>query len=315
MKRYRAALLGYYGFGNLGDELLLKACLEILYRCGVNRESIVVLSNSPMETSRSFNVDAVNRWRLREVFRAFKESERLILAGGGIFQDRTSVKSCVWYWGIVRLASMLGVKVFALGQSVGPLTSGISRMFASDALKLCGKVHVRDDNSLRLAQNLGCRDVIIGSDLVMTLKPDIAHTERRYMLVNLRPCPELEHYTRILLPHVDADTVGAALSPEDEEALRPLGLRRIVGVKTFRDAEELWIGASCAVGMRLHFGILSRIFRTRLAMMPYDVKVNEFARQSGIPCIAGEWVEPAMPYDVPESVNDVERVCREILAL
>ena len=70
MKKYKAAVLGYYGFGNLGDELLLTACIEMFGRCGVSRESLVILSNNPAETSRNFGVDAVNRWSFRESVKA-----------------------------------------------------------------------------------------------------------------------------------------------------------------------------------------------------------------------------------------------------
>ena len=86
-------------------------------------------------------------------------------------------------------------------------------------------------------------------------------------------------------------------------------------VKNFHDAQELWQGASSAIGMRLHFGVLSRIFRVPLALIPYDVKVSEFARQSGVPCIIDSYREPVMPREIPEDVYAVDDVCREIFSL
>ena len=335
MRRYRPALLGYYGFGNLGDELLLRACLELFGRYGLERENIIVLSNAPEDTSGTFGVASVSRWRYRDVARVLRQSDSLVLGGGGLFQDTTSVMSCVWYWGIVRLAKFLGCKVFALGQSIGPLKSGLSRMLAGDALRVCRKVHVRDDASLRIAESLKCRDVIPGGDLVMTLKPrtgdtplhfppnlggtiggnDTCRIKKGIMLLNLRPCAELQHYTDIIAPHIGADTIGAALSDEDMKALASLKLSRVVRIKTLGEAQELWADACSAVGMRLHFGVLSRIFRTPLALMPYDVKVREFAGQSGVPCIDGEWLEPVMPREIPEDDCNAEGICREIISL
>ena len=313
MRRYGAALIGYYGFGNLGDELLLKACIDILTQCGISRTRIAALSNDPEKTSRDFGIDSVNRWSLCESAKIFRDSERVIFGGGGIFQDRTSVKSCAWYWGIVRLARLMGAKVYAVGQSVGPLESKFSRLLAGNALRSCGAVHVRDDKSLRLAENLGCKNVIRGCDLVMTLRPESLNAEqtRTKMLVNLRPCPELKHYAEILRGHLTPDSVGVAMSPEDEAALSLLGLRETVRVNSFREAQELWSSAKSAVGMRLHFGVLSRVFRTPLAMMPYDVKVNEFAGQSGIPCINDEWIDPVMPHEIP--ADDVIEIFRAFL--
>ena len=308
MRHYGAALIGYYGFGNLGDELLLSACIDILTRCGISRSRIAVLSNDPERTSSDLGVDSVNRWKLRELTNVFRKSERVIFGGGGIFQDRTSLKSCVWYWAVVRLARLMGARVYAVGQSVGPLESKLSRAFAGNALRSCRVVHVRDDKSLRLAETLGCRNVIRGCDLVLTLKPETLNAERarEKFLVNLRPCPELETYAEILRPHLDDNTIGVALSPEDESALSLLGLRETVRIDSFREAQNLWSVAKSAVGMRLHFGVLSRLFRTPLAMMPYDIKVNEFAVQSEVPCINREWIDPAMPAVIPESVYEID---------
>lgn len=314
--RYRAAILGYYGFGNLGDELLLEACLKMFGRCGLGRESVIVLSNNPDETSRVFGVDSVNRWRLREVVSALRNSETLLLGGGGIFQDTTSVKSCVWYWGLVRLARFFGLKVWALGQSVGPLKSRVSRVLAGNALKACRVLHVRGENSRGVAESLGCRNVIVGSDLVMTLKAQASRGEGKYVLVNLRPCENLSDYVRIIAPHLQGkNVIGAALSDEDTDALSALNLQGVVRVKTFREASELWAGASEAVGMRLHFGVLSRIFATPLVMMPYDVKVKEFAAQSGVPCITDEWISPVRPLSVPDCSSEIDSICREVLTL
>lgn len=309
MRRYKAAILGYYGFGNLGDELLLQACLEILEKHGIEREKIIVLSNNPSETSENFHVDSVNRWKFREVSAAFRESEKLILGGGGLFQDSSSIKSCIWYWYIVRLAKFLGLKIFALGQSIGPLNSKISEIFTANALKLCEKIHVRDENSFETAKKFGCKNVLLGCDLVMTLanSGSVNHISKsKKLLINLRPCPELEKFISVIAPNIKnffGEKIGVALSHDDEKVLNDakeiLALNKIILIKNFNEAEILWAEASCAVGMRLHFGVLSRIFGTPLALMPYDVKVSEFAKQSGVPCINEKWVEPSKPIAVP----------------
>ena len=316
-RKYKAAILGYYGFGNLGDELLLSACLEMFSRCKVGRDSLVVLSNTPEETSRKYGVESVNRWSLRESVKAFRNSETLLLGGGGLFQDTSSVKSCVWYWGMLRLARICGCRVWALGQSVGPLKSTVSTMLTGNALRSCRIFHVRDEKSYMLAEGLGCKNLVRGCDLVMTLKPEVPYSHKYgYMLVNLRPCEKLDSFAKIIAPHLkDTRVVGAALSDEDVDALGVLGLSEIVRVKSWDGAEELLSGAVCAVGMRLHFGVLARIFRIPLALMPYDAKVSEFASQSGVPCIVNEWREPVMPFAVPECAGEIDTLCREILAL
>ena len=306
MRDYKFALLGYYGFGNLGDELLLEACLKILG----DREKTIVFSNNPEETSKNFNVKSVNRWKIFQIIKTLINCENLLLGGGGIFQDSSSIKSCVWYWGIVRLARFLRVKVFAIGHSIGPLNSRLSKILTKNALRACVKIHVRDKNSYNIAKNFGCKNVILGDDLVFVLKSEALKTSPNSILINLRPCNNLEKFIEIITPNIakfNAKKIGVALSKDDEEILEKfkekLLLEKIIRVKNFNEAENLWNTALCAVGMRLHFGVLSRIFQTPVALIPYEIKVSEFAKSSEIPLITDEWKEPSMPLKVPNMVK------------
>ena len=288
-------LLGYYGFGNLGDELLLQASIKILNEQGIENEKIIVLSNNPEETQKNFNVNSVNRWKIFEAVKAMRKSENLILGGGGLFQDSTSIKSCVYYWGIVRLAKLFKLKIFALGQSIGPLNSKISKFLTRNALRLCEKVQVRDENSFKIAEKFHCKNLELAQDLVLQLGEGLEVRSERLnslLLVNLRPHETLEKFIKIIEPDVKnfpGKKIGAALSPEDEKILisnqKILGLDEIKLIKNFDEAEKLFSKASSAVGMRLHFGVLSKIFQVPVTLLPYDIKVSEFARQFNIPVI------------------------------
>ena len=84
MRKYKAALIGYYCFKNLGDELLLKASLDMLARAGIKSSEILILtnSNSPSETSAASEPKAISRWSLSNLIKAFINCERLIFGGG-----------------------------------------------------------------------------------------------------------------------------------------------------------------------------------------------------------------------------------------
>ena len=296
-KNHSSLLLGYYGFGNLGDELLLQACIKILNERGVENENIIVLSNNPEETKKNFNVASVNRWKIFEIVKTMRKCENLILGGGGLFQDSTSLKSCVYYWGVVRLAKFLGLNIFALGQSIGPLNSRLSKFLTRNALIACEKVQVRDENSFNIAKNFNVKNLELASDLVLKLKSEleIKH-EKKFLLVNLRPDKNLEKFVNITASRVKnfnaEKKIGVALSIEDEKILianqKILGLDEIKLLKNFDDAEKIFSSASMAIGMRLHFGILAKIFDAPIELMPYDIKVSEFARQYKIPVIKFE---------------------------
>ena len=310
-RRWRVALAGYYGFGNLGDELLLRASLHGLERVGVGRERVIVLSHNPEGTSREHGVATVSRWSLRAVRGALSESETLLLGGGGLFQDSSSLRSCLWYWGLLRLARLCGARPWALGQSIGPLRSPLARWLTRDALRSCHVLHLRDEPSMDWAERLGLR-ATLGEDLALTLatprRGDCAGVEGRpTLLLNLRPHRDTARFAALIEHHIKdftangGEAVGVALSPEDEALLNglreegALSIERVTRATGLEDAASLWKNAARAVGMRLHFAVLSALFGVPLAVLPYDPKVRAFAERAGAPCVTDQWVEPRRP--------------------
>ena len=82
-------LLGYYGFGNAGDELILLSLLnEIKHITPETR--ITVLSNNPHKTSRDYGVRAVNRRNPLALVKEIWATDVVVLGGGGLLQDTTS---------------------------------------------------------------------------------------------------------------------------------------------------------------------------------------------------------------------------------
>ena len=329
-RRYRVALAGYYGFGNLGDELLLRASLEALDRCGVRRDRVVVLSSAPKETSCVLGADSVDRWSFSAVRGALRSSDTLLLGGGGLFQDSTSLHSCLWYWGLVRLARLCGARPWALGQSIGPLKRRTARWLTRTALSSCAVLQLRDGPSMEWARRLGV-PAMPGADLALTLEMprDAAPVERGRLLVNLRPVAGPERFVELAASCVDAfdgERVGVAMSPEDYELLEGtrrtgrLRIERTVLVKSAPDVASLWSPATGAVGMRLHFAVLSAIYGTPLALLSYDPKTAAFAEWVGLPGGGSpaegalKLVRPRLPI-TPERVReDVAALCRAALS-
>ncbi|MDR2180977.1 MAG: polysaccharide pyruvyl transferase CsaB [Synergistaceae bacterium] len=339
LKRYRVALAGYYGFGNLGDELLLEAAVASLLRCGVARERMVVLSNDPGDSRRKLGVEAVDRWKVRQICRVLGQSETLLLGGGGLFQDVTSLGSCVYYWGLVRGAVIRGAVPWALGQSLGPLGSGLARRLARDALRRCRVVQVRDRAALSLCESWGVR-ARWGHDPVFTLgdvfslgNPASDAAPDKMLLVNLRPCagdlPQrfaeaLSLYALAFARDVGGEAVGVALSEEDERLMlrfmeeKRLPLARVERVATLSDALRVFHGAKAAVGMRLHFAILAVLASVPLTVVPYDPKVQVFASDREIPVWDGGPLPAPQLAEVrplsPEFFREeIDAICRDVV--
>lgn len=297
-RSYDVLLAGYYGFGNLGDELLAQSLIGLLASFGIERERIAILSNDPVESEKKFGVKAIDRWKLSAIREALLASRTLLLGGGGLFQDVTSARSCVYYWGLVRLARMVRCHVWAVGQSVGPLLSTSSRWLARTAFGACEYIGVRDESSRDILSGfgLGCE---LSPDLAFALDMPLLQDRGRTVLVNMRPTQggswsDCVAQVACALRDKDFPLRGVAFAPEDvsemetRAAAHGLTLDDIVTPRSVEDFIEISEDAFASVGMRLHFGILSLRRGLSVVMAPYDPKVSGFAQLWGISQLSNE---------------------------
>ncbi|MDR3255546.1 MAG: polysaccharide pyruvyl transferase family protein [Synergistaceae bacterium] len=296
-RKFDVLLAGYYGFGNLGDELLSTSAVNLLVECGIKKERIAILSGNPDESNRVLGIEAFGRGlSSKSLALALSSSRAMLLAGGGIFQDSSSFGSCFYYWALVRRAIFSSCAVGAISQSIGPLSRFISRRITKDALGRCRYLSVRDDPSLVEARSLGLA-ASVTPDLVMGISvPAVARCEDGVVLINVRPVKsDAEPAERVLKAARACDANGLrvrgiALADEDVSELEKflasgeLPPCEILSIKTLSDFEDVSRDAFAAVGMRLHFGVLSVKRGLRLALAPYDPKVAGFAEEWGVLC-------------------------------
>ena len=295
-RRWKVLLCGYYGMGNAGDEFLASASIALLERCGLKRDEIVMLSGDTAESERAHGVRAFDRWNWREIVIAAKNSETLLLGGGGIFQDSSGLLSPWYYWGVMRIASLCGCRLWAAGQSVGPLRSPISRALARNAFSLCSAVTVRDERSHEFLK----RGALLADDLVLTLPCGASERKGNGVLVNFRPCGGLERKAAqdfsVLEWTRGRSIIGVAMSDEDARLMETLQREKIIRLddlrlctvenwsETFSDGEYAW-------GMRLHFGVFCLKRGIPCTLVPYDPKVSDFAVRWG----AKQWPDCSRP--------------------
>ena len=116
----RFVLSGYYGFGNLGDEALLQVIVERL-RARWPGCAVDVLSAAPERTARTYGVDATPRMDLARVNAAIGRADVVLSGGGGLLQNVTSLRSLLYYAGVIRSAIRAGKPTMVFAQSIGPL--------------------------------------------------------------------------------------------------------------------------------------------------------------------------------------------------
>ncbi|MFH1282477.1 MAG: polysaccharide pyruvyl transferase CsaB [bacterium] len=141
----RVLIVGYYGFNNAGDEMILASLLEQLRK----DSSVIpiVLSNEADDTEKSFNVKAFNRWNIFRCLWEIIRSDVLIVGGGGLLQDYTSSLSLYFYLFFIIAGKMLRRKVFIWSVGIGPVIKKFNRYLLKKILKIAGCITVRDSFS------------------------------------------------------------------------------------------------------------------------------------------------------------------------
>jgi polysaccharide pyruvyl transferase CsaB len=148
----RFLLSGYYGFGNLGDEALL-AQIVAQIKTRYPLETIEVLSAHPKTTAHDFGIEATARLDLGTVKRAIERADLVLSGGGGLLQNATSLKSLLYYAGIIRTAIHAGKRTMIFAQSIGPLDFW-GRQTVRECCKGLTAATVRDERSRELLSSL-----------------------------------------------------------------------------------------------------------------------------------------------------------------
>ncbi len=160
----RIVIVGYYGFDNGGDELILFSLLNELKRVN-SKVEITVLSRKPSKTSEMYRVKAINRWNPLSVAFAIFHTDLFVFGGGGLLQDLTGSWSIYYYLGLILLAKLFSKRVFLISQGVGPIRRKISRKLTGIVLGLVDLITVRDELSKFELKRLN-------RDLLVSFAPD-----------------------------------------------------------------------------------------------------------------------------------------------
>jgi len=166
----KVVISGFYGFHNIGDEAILMTLTQKLKKMHPGIE-ITVLSNSPEETKAKFDIDAVDRNNLREIFKVIGKCDTLISGGGSLLQDVTSARSIHYYLGIIKIGLLLRKKIILISHGVGPIIRKKNKKRVKRILNKVEGISVRDEKSYELLKTIGVdmERVYLSSDPVVSM--------------------------------------------------------------------------------------------------------------------------------------------------
>lgn len=303
----KIVLSGYYGFDNLGDEAVLYSIIKSLKNKEPNVE-IKVLSNNPRKTSKVHEVDAVSRWKLKEVVKTIKDADMLISGGGSLLQDVTSPKSLIYYLGVITIARILNKKVFFYAQGFGPVRNSWAKKLVKLVLDGIDCITLRDEESAKDLKNLGIKrsPIIVTADPVLgldkaTISEELGkHILEKFGADSVKPMVGFAmrkwQDEEIFIP-VIADLADGLIKEHIQPIFIPFHLpedleieKKIISKMKLKDAilidrpleiiEALSIigHMDLMVGMRLHSLIMSAAQEIPVVGISYDPKVERFLK-------------------------------------
>lgn len=179
-------LYGYYGYSNVGDDLLLSSVISAISKFAPNAR-FVVRSLNPVASVTDDRIQYValerliiragrSRWyRLARyawaTWCSLRGCSHLVFGGGTLFHARArSNVSLALIAMLVVMARLRGAKVFALGVGVAPLPKGMPQYLMGGVLTLAQDFAVRDVSSVANCRNLwGVTHVRCTADIVFAL--------------------------------------------------------------------------------------------------------------------------------------------------
>jgi polysaccharide pyruvyl transferase CsaB len=291
-------ICGYIGFENTGDEAILAASVE-MFRRRLPQACLAALSAVPAATEQAYGIRAFHRARPGQVIRALRGADLLLSGGGSLIQDRTSLRSLVYYLGLIAMGIALRRRVMVFGQGIGPLERPASRRAAASILRRVDLITVRDSASAALLRNLSgggaFPEIQVTADPAFALSPLASERVQRIagslersgtpLAVNVRPWPGMSAAVQAMVAglRTACPAAGVAVCPFQQGADRQLcadlanriGHRAVLVSDPLRPSEWMALFGQVRLVMaaRLHALILAAAVGTRVAGISYDPKV------------------------------------------
>jgi polysaccharide pyruvyl transferase CsaB len=305
----RLLLSGYYGFGNFGDEALLRVFVDE-WRHRRPGDELAVLTEQPDETRRTYGVTAVPRMAWGAVVSAIRNADVVVSGGGGLLQSATSLRSLLYYASIIREAKRVGRKAAIFGQGIGPLN-----YFGREVVKrACANVDlatVRDETSQGTLQALLPNvKVVLSADPVFLAPGEASPAARQrfareglrddigdVVAVVVRRGAALDQVMEKLAVLVDrlavergAHIVFVPLQPPHDADAASAVIRRcksapvlLGGGYDLPSMTALLSRCTAVISMRLHALILAARLGVPFVSVPYDPKIGALTASLAYP--------------------------------
>ncbi len=242
--------MGYYGYGNFGDEILMEEAIKVVKDLGFRYVDVLYAKGASRDRFRS-----LEKFDLFGILKSIFKSDAVFFGGGGILQDETSLKSFVYYSMVAIIAITLKKKVIFLGNGFGPIRRSVSKFLMSRIARSRRVIFFpRDPVSRRYLERIA-RNVRPGCDLAIGYLKGFESSDRlkRALVVpkSHRNWKEIMHF----LERIGLEPVFLLADPRDSEFVDIDYGKSIFGL-----AIESIASSSLVVSERFHPALIASYF-------------------------------------------------------
>ena len=353
----KALLLGYYGACNLGDDMMLYCLLQWLMK---QKIQVTVVSENPFDTKYRFKVKTVGNvpllgewgwpkiWFRKETIQllnAIRQHDILIVGGGNLVRDDLGLRTFWYTMEKVVLAFLLHKPVYFINVGFKHPSTKQGYQVLKWALKRCCKIIVRDQLSVEVCNELGCKHLVKWvPDIVLRFpklwenvifdKQQAWLRSNSYCIVCLRGNPnvfgqysieskQVKNLAAILDYLIKKYELKIVFFPFQkgidennksfhQQIFRFMKYKNNVVVKkwteNFLEVINYIQSAKLVIAMRLHAAVLAVALNRPCIAMPYDSKVYEFSKQAGIKYL----LFPSDTYSFNKTLTCFEQALNEV---
>lgn len=302
-----AVILGYYGYGNSGDDALLGSIINDMREVEESFNPIV-LSHNIKNTQSLYGVECADRFSVFQILKAFKRTNVLILGGGSLIQDITSTKSLMYYLWCIKTAKKHGLKVMLYANGIGPILKEENKNRAAKVLDSVDVITLRDEESAQLISQLGVKTpkITVTADPAFSFEPECEDISKDfgidgdYFCMSVRDWSESdEKIINGMAELADYISEKYSLIPvfvpmQFDKDLNP---GRIIASKmknqsvvihkkiSLKQIFSLIKYSKAVVAVRLHMLIFGATMEVPSIGIDYDPKINSFMNYMGIPYV------------------------------
>lgn len=295
----KTLLIGNFGSGNIGDELILNFSLE-----KYKKKKLIVMTNNSFFSQkfiekkfktisffptgvRSFFYFFINNKRKKSILSLRNNIGEVVFCGGGLFAIKFRA---VFLWFIVFMWVKFiyrEAKIIFEHQGIDSHLGFLSRFLVKKVFLLADEISVRDENSGKALLELGIKNYELTQDLVCLnlLNKSKSQSElkkEKIVLLNALSDFSEKKLEKIYLKFPDYKIIFVCFDSDDRKFL-PLSFFEIREPKTKTELFDLFNRAEFCIGERLHFLILANAFcgsqKTYSLKKPYSQKVLSFCNE------------------------------------